>query len=146
MAYNDKLCELIDATPGGRTRENLSRIAAVAREVYPRFTMARLSLLMMGKAAFSPDDIQALATALGVHPREFLEGAKLIRSQNKDFIYRFAQERMNRPDLAHSFYKHLMIDARSRKKVETEVLDFDFLYKVAPGFLSEVSEEESLDS
>ena len=33
MAYKDKLCERKDASPRGRSPENLSRIASAAREI-----------------------------------------------------------------------------------------------------------------
>lgn len=146
MAYKDKLCKFIDAMPGGRSLENLSRIATATREVQDDFNLARLSQLMIGGAAFRPEDIQALAIVFGVPPRQFLDDSKAIKKGNRDRIYKFAEERMKRPDLTYAFYRYVTSHTKFRKKVDTELIDYDLLYSLSSDFLDEIAEEESLDT
>ena len=144
MAFKDNFCEILDVK-GGRSAANLERIASLAREIQDDITPAYLVRLIMGQPP-RPKDYQALATALGVHPKRFDDDSTAMQKANRDRIYKFAEERMNRPDLANDFYKSVASHTSFRNKVETESIDFNLLYPLWSDFIEEIAEEESLDT
>ena len=117
MAFKEKLRELLDKQ-GGRSPENLERIARKARSVQADFTLAYLSKLLMGFPA-RDEDYQALGAALGVSPTELIDNKELFESENRKKARKFATERMNRPDLAERLIQCIEL-GRFREEVVSE--------------------------
>ena len=129
MAFKDKLKELIDNN-GGRTPENLSRIANLAREVSGDITQRYLTLLLLGSHPPRPKDYQALAVALGVLPQDFLDGPEAAAAEKRRRVKEFIS-RMDRADLAEPFLRYINKDMRFRNKAMT----YDDLYLLFNQFL-----------
>ena len=122
MAFKDKLQALIEET-GGRTQENISKIASKARQVQPDFTPRYLSLLLLGQPA-RPEDYQALAAAFGVMPADLVDDPVSVANENRRKVSEFLSNRVHRPDLIEPFINYL----NSSVKFRDQNLDPDDLY------------------
>ena len=136
MAFKDKLRSLIEEK-GGRTPENLSRIAGLAREIVPDFTPKYLARLLLGHPA-RPEDYQALAVALGVPPHSLIDDPESMEQENLRKVRKFVSDRMGRPDLEEEFIEYLCANVKFRSPNLTP----DDLYSSFNEFLEIIHEDE----
>ena len=102
------------------------------------FSMQRLILLKRGTVKPTPDEIQAIAVALDVHPRVFISDQDSIEERNRQLAMDFASIRMERPDLADEFAAFI----EKRVNYRAKTLDTDDLYHLYYQFLDERCDDE----
>lgn len=132
MAFKHQLRLSIEQH-GGLGHENATRIIELVRKVIPDFSSAYLALLLRGLPP-RPDDIQALAVALGIHPKDLLDDVSAAQMPQPEDAKRLMSERLRRPDLAEEFTVYVANEVKFRHKAIT----FEDLYVIARNFLLEI--------
>ena len=131
MAFRDKLRVSIEQH-GGLGHENLTKIVELARKANPDFSLVYLRVLLRGLPP-RPDDIQALAVAIGIHPKDLLDDVSAAQLPQPEDAKRLMSERLSRPDLAENFADYVASEVKFRHKAIT----FEDLYVIARNFLLE---------
>jgi transcriptional regulator with XRE-family HTH domain len=121
---------------GIHTESELVRLVQIARERSPTFSIQRLIALRRGFRP-EPEEVPALAVALGVHPREFITDQEALDESNSQIAKGFASK-MDRPDLAEEFNRFVFKGATFRKRS----LDSDELFRLYHEFLAERHPDE----
>ena len=123
QSFSEKLKAILDEKGLNQERE-LVHVVRMVRQDLPMFSMQRLILLTRGSVNPSPEEIQALAVALDVHPRIFITDQDSIEETNRLLALEFASKRMVHPELANEFANFV----KERANFRSKVLDSDDLY------------------